>query len=116
MSLLVSAGPPVRAILIGALLLVIVRPAGADFVENFDAAAVPGFPAGWTSDSWSTTTSTPDTAPNCAVTLATAQPSDRNLDSPATRSARRWLVPIRSAFPRAMTGITMSRTSRHFCL
>jgi uncharacterized repeat protein (TIGR01451 family) len=58
------------------------------FSENFDAATPPALPAGWTSvsgagaDTWTTITTTPDTAPNVAFINDPPTVSDTYLVSP----------------------------------
>ena len=50
--------------------------------EQFDNVIPPALPPGWSSTTWVTTTSNPDTAPNCAFIDDPAFLSDRDLVSP----------------------------------
>jgi hypothetical protein len=57
-------------------------------LQNFDSVIAPALPYGWTAtvasgtpSAWATTTSTADTAPNCAFATPTTSVSDNRLDS-----------------------------------
>jgi hypothetical protein len=50
--------------------------------ENFDSAAAPALPPGWSSADWVTSTIDADSQPNCAFVNAPAFLSDRRLNSP----------------------------------
>src|SRR5204863_5400274 len=59
------------------------------FTENFDGVTAPALPAGWVASNasgttlWVTSTTSPNTAPNCAFVNDPTTVTDRRLDSPA---------------------------------
>jgi hypothetical protein len=56
--------------------------AGTVLTENFDGVAAPALPLGWSSTTWVTSTTTPDTSPNDAFVDDPDFVSDRVLNSP----------------------------------
>jgi len=58
----------------------------AGFAENFDGVTAPALPASWTTAefgfTWTTTTDTPDTPPNCVAATGLDHVSEAYLDSP----------------------------------
>jgi len=55
---------------------------GVPFAENFDGVIAPVLPPGWSSTTWVTSTTTPDTPPNDVFVDDPASPSDKRLDPP----------------------------------
>jgi hypothetical protein len=56
--------------------------AGTMFSENFDGVTAPALPPGWSSTTWVTSTTTPDTSPNDAFIDDPGNISDKVMDSP----------------------------------
>jgi hypothetical protein len=56
--------------------------AGTVFTENFDGVVAPALPPGWSSTTWVTSTTTPDTSPNDGFVDDPSFLSDRPLNSP----------------------------------
>ena len=78
---------PSRAAFAAALpVLLAFTAARAEFAENFDGVVAPALPASWTTAqfgfTWTTTTTNPDTPPNCATATTLDHVSEAYLDSP----------------------------------
>ena len=68
-------------------------PAGVPFAQSFDGVTAPALPAGWVTSGdgdgtlFATTTTTPDTAPNCVFIADQNDISDKVLDTPSLQAS-----------------------------